>query len=91
MRDRRPRAERWCPTNWCGADQLSVEPDPEQDELWHVWNAAGSRWTVAADEPVCPMCGTPLQVAVRHSVEVTDAEEIVLSGQVLNDIRRIAA
>ena len=91
MRDRRPRAERWCPTNWCGADRLSVEPDPEQDDLWHVWNAAGGRWTVAADEPVCPMCGTTLQVAVMPGAELTDADETVLSGPMHKDIGRLAA
>ena len=54
--------QRFCPNASCASDLWMVQPSSEIAELWQLVDSiAGGTFTVAAVEPVCPRCGTPLR------------------------------
>ena len=56
------REQRFCPNASCASDLWMVQPSSEIAELWQLVDCiAGGTFTVAAVEPVCPRCGTPLR------------------------------
>jgi len=58
-------SENWiCTTPWCSAEQWLVQAEPRQRDVWHIAPAThGRSWTVAASQPICPLCGVDLAPA----------------------------
>ena len=55
--------QRFCPNASCASDLWMVQPSSEIAELWQLVDSiAGGTFTVAAVEPVCPRCGSPLRL-----------------------------
>lgn len=53
-----------CPSECCSADGWQIEADPHHPYTWQISSEDGrGRWTVAAEAPVCPLCGEDL---ARH-------------------------
>jgi len=57
--------EAWfCPNMACHQDTWMVKHDSEYAEVWNIARTMDDRpFTVAASSPICPMCGTTLQLA----------------------------
>lgn len=57
---------RVCPELWCGSGAWLVQRDARLQDVWQLTHATdGGAWTVAADAPVCPRCGTHLLTTVE--------------------------
>ncbi len=48
----------YCVSEHCKVDLWWVR---QEAMIWHVWDTeGGGHWTIAADLPVCPRCGSTL-------------------------------
>jgi len=59
--------ETWfCRSEGCKADSWLVRPQPGQRELWQLALEPDTpRYTIAATDPVCPLCGTTLSLRIE--------------------------
>jgi hypothetical protein len=59
--------ETWyCRSEWCKANYWLVRPQPGQRELWELAQEPNApRYTVAALDPVCPLCGATLSLRIE--------------------------
>lgn len=56
----------YCTCGWCRAERWMVRQDPRSPELWQVAeDSTMAPWSVAAREPVCPLCGEQLLAHVE--------------------------
>jgi hypothetical protein len=58
--------ETWfCRSDWCNADSWLVKPRSGQRELWQLAHQPdGPYYTIAAIDPVCPLCGATLSLRI---------------------------
>ena len=57
--------EHFCTSDWCSARRWLVRLS-NRSEVWQVaQDESMSPWLVAADRPVCPMCGEELAAHVE--------------------------
>jgi hypothetical protein len=58
--------ETWfCRSEKCRADSWLVRPQPGQPELWQLAHEPDMpRYTIAAADPVCPLCGATLSLRI---------------------------
>lgn len=62
----------FCTCGWCRAERWLVRQDPRSPELWQIAeDPMTAPWSVAAREPVCPLCGEAL---VAHVEGIGDPE-----------------
>ena len=76
-------SEYWiCTTPWCSAERWLVQAMPRRRDVWHIApDAAGRSWTVAAPQPICPLCGGDLEIAPVLVTTVDAADyDVVRSG-----------
>jgi hypothetical protein len=59
--------EQWfCRSPFCRADGWMAMRAPDQTDLWWLGHDPGDRsYTVAAVDPVCPLCGTTLSIRIE--------------------------
>jgi hypothetical protein len=56
----------FCPNTACGEDTWMVQQDWEHGETWNISRTMDDcPFTVVASYPICPSCGTRLQLAAR--------------------------
>lgn len=72
-----------CTTPWCSAEQWLVQAVPHQRDTWHIKpDAYGRSWSVAAPQPICPLCGVDLEPAPVLTTTVNTGEyNFVHSGR----------
>jgi hypothetical protein len=79
-------SEQFCMSRWCRADRWYVKPDSRSKALWVITeNPAYAPWSVAANEPVCPLCGE----ALAHHVEGVGDIEAELPATIINFLRAL--
>jgi hypothetical protein len=76
----------FCTCIWCRAAHWLVRQDPRSPELWQIAeDHQTAPWSVAAREPVCPLCGETL---VAH-VEGIGEPEIAFDNPFVRYIRTL--
>lgn len=66
----------FCLSSWCRAQRWLVRPDARGRDLWLVAESLDMQpWSVAARDPVCPLCGEALMAHVEGvgDIETADA------------------
>lgn len=73
--------ELWeCRNGGCDATVWNVRAVGERPATWMIASAQGGRWTVAADQPICPLCASDLHAsepAAIRDMESARAEPVL--------------
>jgi ribosomal protein S27AE len=93
QRQQRPLAEptdrwqdRFCSSSWCRGGRWLVRADPRAAALWQVAESEDQApWAVAADDPICPLCG---ELLAEH-VEGVGEPEIAIDNPFVGFIRTL--
>ena len=69
-----------CTTPLCSAEQWLVQAMPRQHDVWRIATGAyGRSRTVAAPQPICPLCGADLSPSSVIATTLGTAEyDVVL-------------
>ena len=65
------KEEHFCFDPVCPDTGWRVTPSEHYPELWHIADAEGRSWQVAAAEPICPLCGATLVTVAATDNHVT--------------------
>jgi hypothetical protein len=78
--------EQFCMSRWCRAGRWYVKPDRRSKALWLIAeHPDDAPWSVAASEPVCPLCGEALACHVEGVGDI----EAELPATIINFLRAL--
>lgn len=77
----------FCPNDLCSSRVWTIQRQPDSPAVWLIARGPNDQpWTVAADAPICPQCGTTL--LTTEEFEGGIGESLVIEEGPLFDFAR---